>query len=87
VLSDASGVEASFEDIAQLAAACRFSDCGHGNEPGCAVKASLQNGSLDPGRFENYLKLRFETAQAQRKRELGTERFQRQKGKHTGGKR
>ncbi|HXC62738.1 MAG TPA: ribosome small subunit-dependent GTPase A [bacterium] len=86
-LSDEGGVEASFEDIALLAATCRFSDCGHSNEPGCAVLAALQDGSLDPDRYDNYLKLRLETAQAQLKRELGTERYQRQKGKYLGGKR
>jgi ribosome biogenesis GTPase len=80
-LTDEAGVESSFEDIAALAAACRFSDCGHGNEPGCAVLAALQDGSLDPDRYDNYLKLRQETAQAQLKRELGTERYQRLKGK------
>jgi len=55
---------ASYEDIAVLAQACRFSDCRHSNEPGCAVRAALENGALDEARWLSYLKLRNETAAA-----------------------
>lgn len=54
----------SFADIEALADACRFRDCAHANEPGCAVRAALEAGGLDPGRFANYLKLRDEVAGA-----------------------
>ncbi len=47
------GVAATFEDIQALASRCRFSDCGHTNEPGCAVRAALDDGSLDPGRWKS----------------------------------
>jgi len=49
-----------FEDIETLAAQCRFNDCTHVTEPGCAVKAALADGSLDHGRFESYRKLQRE---------------------------
>jgi ribosome biogenesis GTPase len=52
--------EGTFADIDALAQQCRFSDCGHGNEPGCAILAALADGSLDEARFASYLKLRDE---------------------------
>jgi ribosome biogenesis GTPase len=55
---------ASFDDIDTLARECRFADCGHGNEPGCAVRAALEAGTLDPARWESFLKLRDELAAA-----------------------
>jgi len=53
-----------FSDIDELAASCRFGDCGHVSEPGCAVRAALADGSLDPARWQNYLKLRDELSAA-----------------------
>jgi ribosome biogenesis GTPase len=49
-----------FEDIEELALRCRFSDCGHDTEPGCAIKAALSDGSLDAARLESYRKLQRE---------------------------
>ncbi len=49
--------EGGFEDIEALAAQCRFSDCGHAGEPGCAVRAALDSGALEPTRFANWRKL------------------------------
>ena len=49
-----------FGDIEELAETCRFADCGHGSEPGCAVQAALDSGELSPDRWRNYLKLRDE---------------------------
>jgi ribosome biogenesis GTPase len=54
----------SFEDIEALAADCRFRDCAHEREPGCAVRAALESGTLDAGRYANFLKLRDEVAGA-----------------------
>jgi len=53
-----------FDDIQALASRCRFRDCRHASEPGCAVQAALEAGELDPGRLANYLKLRDEVAGA-----------------------
>jgi ribosome biogenesis GTPase len=52
--------ETTFADIEALAASCRFNDCRHAAEPGCAVRAALDSGALDPGRWGNYQKLRDE---------------------------
>jgi ribosome biogenesis GTPase len=56
---------ASFADIEALALACRFGDCAHGNEPGCAVRAALESGALDPARWASFRKLRAELAAAE----------------------
>lgn len=50
----------TFDDIEQVIARCRFSDCQHRAEPGCAVREALSQGTLDPGRLENYRKLQRE---------------------------
>lgn len=49
-----------FEDIEDLALQCRFTDCAHATEPGCAVKAALADGSLESARFQSYRKLQRE---------------------------
>ena len=49
-----------FDDIGQLAVQCRFPDCDHLTEPGCAVKAALEEGTLDPARLQSYRKLQRE---------------------------
>jgi ribosome biogenesis GTPase len=55
-----------FSDIDELAAQCRFGDCAHAREPGCAVRAALESGALEPARLDSYLKLRGEVeAQAE----------------------
>lgn len=56
------GLSATFEDVEAIAASCRFSDCRHGNEPGCAVRAALESGELDPGRWQSFNKLQRELA-------------------------
>ena len=57
-------VAENFGDIEALAGECRFRDCRHAKEPGCAVRAAIEGGTLDEGRFANYLKLRGEVAGA-----------------------
>ena len=52
--------DGGFEDIEALAGACRYSDCGHSNEPGCAVRAAIESGDLDETRYASYCKLRDE---------------------------
>ncbi|HET7419497.1 MAG TPA: ribosome small subunit-dependent GTPase A [Candidatus Dormibacteraeota bacterium] len=49
-----------FEDVEDLALRCRFSDCVHDTEPGCAVKAAISTGVLDAGRLQSYRKLQRE---------------------------
>lgn len=55
-----SGIDRAFSDIEALAAACKFSDCSHSSEPGCAVQKALADGTLDRARWEAYLKLKIE---------------------------
>ena len=50
----------SFDDIAELSLKCRFSDCAHISEPGCAVRAALESGDLNEKHYNNYLKLKRE---------------------------
>ena len=54
------GLEKTFADVEELAAQCRFHDCGHDSEPGCAVQAALESGELSWRRFESWQKLRRE---------------------------
>ena len=54
----------TFADIEALAAECRFRDCGHQKEPGCAVRAGVESGVLDPQRLANFRKLAGEVAAA-----------------------
>lgn len=56
------GLDEVFADLEALIASCRFSDCGHATEPGCAVRAAVEAGQLDPDRLERYLQLRAEVA-------------------------
>lgn len=55
-----SGLEVAFEDIQSLAVQCRFSNCGHVSEPGCAVRQALAEGRLSKERFSSYEKLQKE---------------------------
>jgi ribosome biogenesis GTPase len=57
---DESGLDGAFPEIASLAAACRFRDCRHEREPGCAVLEALENGALDADRLESWRKLQRE---------------------------
>ena len=57
---DADGVDSAYADVVELAAGCRFRDCGHRGEPGCAVAAAIDDGRLDPARFTAWRKLQAE---------------------------
>lgn len=62
------GLELEFADIAALASQCRYADCVHGAEPGCAVRAAVEGGELEAARYAGYLKLRKESAHHERTR-------------------
>lgn len=57
ILDSATGVDATFDMLLQYAQNCRFKDCTHTNEAGCAILQAVENGDLDPNAHENYLKL------------------------------
>jgi len=61
------GLEEAFEDVNELFGHCRFTDCSHESEPGCAVKAAIADGSLSADRWESYLKLQREMAHLERR--------------------
>jgi ribosome biogenesis GTPase len=66
-LYDDEGVDTAYADVTELAAACRFRDCAHRTEPGCAVAAAIDEGRLDSARFTAWRKLQAEAhRQAQR---------------------
>ena len=62
-----SGISDVFADIEELAEMCYYSDCQHQTEPKCAIRTALNNGELDQGRYQNYLKLQKELAYLERK--------------------
>jgi len=63
------GLDQTFADIAAIAVRCRFRDCTHAREPGCAVQASLEEGTLEEGRWSSYLKLERENAAFARRKD------------------
>lgn len=75
------GLQASFDDITELAKGCRFRDCHHQSEPGCAVLASVEGGGLAADRLENYRALQRELQYLERKQDEGAERAQRKRWK------
>ena len=75
------GLADSFSEIEDLATRCRFTNCRHDKEPGCAVRAAILEGKLDSGRFESFLKLRLESAQFEARRDVRAQAEQRRKTK------
>ena len=61
ILGAEGGIGGSFSDITALASGCRYRDCSHTNEPGCAVLEAVNSGEIDRDHYENYLKLREES--------------------------
>ena len=80
-LWDASGLDATFEDLAAIAARCRFRDCSHGAEPGCAVREAIADGRIDAARVESHRKLALELARQAERREGGAARAERERWK------
>jgi ribosome biogenesis GTPase len=62
------GLSMAFADIEELATQCKFSDCSHGPEPGCAVQAAIERKELDIDRLEHYRRLDQELDEAERRR-------------------
>lgn len=71
------GISEAFEDVEEIASQCRFADCKHKKEPGCAVKQAIEEGRLSEERFESYIKLQKEICIAERKQAV----IERTKGK------
>jgi ribosome biogenesis GTPase len=62
MLGVSEGLDDTFADIGELAKSCRFTDCGHSAEPGCAVRAAIERHDLSEQRLRDYLKLKKESA-------------------------
>ncbi|MDD4137141.1 MAG: ribosome small subunit-dependent GTPase A [Methanoregula sp.] len=75
------GIAGTFPDILGLAGGCRFSDCRHEQEPGCAVLDAVKDGTLSSVRLENYHRLVRELAFEQDKAEIGLARSERKRWK------
>ena len=70
------GVKDLFEDVLGIISECKFSDCSHNGEPGCAVQAAIESGELDERRFASFQKLNEEQAQNAKKLAKRRERDQ-----------
>ena len=75
------GMSETFPDIRELAECCRFSDCRHEQEPGCAVQDAVKAGTLSAARLENFHRLTRELAFEQDKAEIGLVRSERKRWK------
>jgi ribosome biogenesis GTPase len=76
---DSEGVGETFEDIEELERRCKFRDCSHNVEPGCEVRAALENGALEPERYESYRKLLRELAYHNRKNNEAEQRKEKER--------
>lgn len=74
----ASGLKAAFADVEALAETCRFRDCAHAAEPGCAVQAAIDDGTLSPDRRDSYRKLLREQAHHARQQDAHLQRDRQQ---------
>jgi ribosome biogenesis GTPase len=74
-------VEETFDDVEQLAHACRFTDCRHRDEPGCAVKQAVGAGEVPAGRLDSYLKLQDELAWLARQQDERAQMEEKRRGK------
>ena len=84
--TDAATLRAEFDDMARLASTCRFADCSHRKDAGCAVRAALEAGELSPARYEHFLHLDQEIAELEKrskKRQMNLERVTRREKRHT----
>ncbi|MBQ7918801.1 MAG: ribosome small subunit-dependent GTPase A [Lachnospiraceae bacterium] len=75
------GMQVSFEDVEELARQCRFSDCGHKTEPGCAILAALEDGTLDRKRWHTYQEMQREERFATERRKLMEKRLEKKMSK------
>lgn len=75
----ADGMELTFEDIEELASQCRFSDCRHQTEPGCAVRKALEDGTLDQRHWKTYLSLQKEETYARARQQVLARKMEKSK--------
>lgn len=78
---DEQGLSGAFEDVLALARNCRFGDCTHTHDPGCAVQEAIESGELEPRRLESFFKLQKELRHLQRRQDEKLDRIEREKWK------
>lgn len=78
---DEGGLDSTFADVARLAEDCRWRDCQHDGEPGCAVAEALADGRLEPGRWQSYQKLQRELAYEARRHDESAARDEKRRWK------
>jgi ribosome biogenesis GTPase len=78
------GIDEAFDDIEELAKHCKFRDCRHGQEPGCAVRKAVDDGNLDPARLESHRKLLREMEYQRGRGDVRTRQEQKAKDKKMG---
>lgn len=76
------GLDDTFADIVELEGCCKFSDCRHETEPGCAIKAAIADGRLSAERYELYKSLKNESARNFDRKAVAVKRRQINKGRH-----
>jgi len=75
------GIEETFDDVAAIVERCRFGDCRHDSEPGCAVREALSEGVLTTERWDSYAKLQKEASYEVRRRDIGAAQAEKKKWK------
>ncbi len=75
------GMRETFEEIEEVAARCRFTDCRHQNEPGCAVRDALASGELNAERYANYTKMMREMEEKEARQNMGLARERKEREK------
>lgn len=75
------GLKESFGDVEKLVGQCRFNNCTHGNEPGCAIRDAIENGVLSAHRYKSYVKLQRESKLREQKEALKQSRMDRNRRK------
>ena len=81
---DEDALRGAFPDIEDLTRTCKFRDCAHEAEPGCSVRAAVEEGGLDPARYQSYLKLKRELASAALRQSEASKRDLRLRAKKQG---
>jgi len=92
IIAASDGVDMGFDEFVGLSANCRYADCSHEHEPGCAVRAAVKNDELSEDRYSSYIKLKKESAHYamsyldKRKKDKAIGRFIKSAKKHMKGK-
>ena len=79
--SDEDTIDGAFADVEELAAQCRFTNCTHQTEPGCAVRNAIEEGGLESARLDSYLKLQCELERLARRKEQRARQMEQEKWK------